>query len=71
MCSNFQEAQKDDPATEFFRGQKPENMHKNPEARKKLEEYAQMMIRFNTWVDAVVERRNGWYVIKDTKLISP
>jgi len=26
------------------------------------------LTKFNVWVDAVVERRNGWYYIKDTKL---
>ena len=27
------------------------------------------LTRFNSWVDAVVERRNGYYFIKDTKFI--
>ena len=71
LLSSSPDSQKDDPATEFFRGQKPENLHKNEEARKKLEDFAQMLTKFNTWVDAIVERRNGWYFIKDTKLIAP
>ena len=37
-------------------------------ARKKLEEYSSVLTKFNSWVDAVVERRNGFYFIKDTKI---
>jgi len=28
-----------------------------------------LLTRFNSWVDAVVERRNGYYFIKDTKMV--
>ena len=48
---------------------KADNLHKNADARKKLEEYGEQLTRFNSWVDAVVERRNGFYFIKDTKLV--
>jgi len=48
---------------------KADNLHKNNEARKKLEEYADQLTRFNSFVDAVVERRNGFYFIKDTRLV--
>lgn len=53
---------------EFFRGLKPDNLFKNAESRKKLEECSQAMTRFNSWIEAVVERKNGWYFVKDTKL---
>jgi hypothetical protein len=53
----------------FFNGVKPADLHKNDAARKKLEEYSEVLTRFNTWVDAVVERRNGFYFIKDTKIV--
>jgi hypothetical protein len=46
-----------------------DNLHKNTDARKKLEEYAESLTKFNSWVDAVVERRNGFYFIKDTRLV--
>ena len=68
LCSNPDNAS--DSAGEFFRGIKPENLYKNAEARKKMEEMAQNLTRFNTWLDAVIERRNGWYFIKDTKMIN-
>jgi hypothetical protein len=48
---------------------KADNLHKNNEARKRLEEYSEQLTRFNSWVDAVVERRNGFYFIKDTRLV--
>jgi hypothetical protein len=45
-----------------------DNLYTNDKARKKLEEYAAVLTKFNSWVDAVVERRNGFYFIKDTKI---
>jgi hypothetical protein len=53
----------------FFNGVKPDNLHKNNESRKKLEEYSELLTKFNSYVDAVVERRNGFYLIKDTRII--
>ena len=35
----------------------------------KLESSLKLLTRFNSWVDCVVERRNGFYFIKDTKMI--
>jgi hypothetical protein len=35
----------------------------------KVQESFNQLTRFNSWVDAVVERRNGFYFIKDTKMI--
>lgn len=45
-----------------------DNLYANDKAAKKLGDYASLLTRFNSWVDAVVERRNGYYFIKDTKL---
>nr|AAC27615.1 alpha telomere binding protein [Oxytricha trifallax] len=53
----------------FFNGVKADNLHKNADARKKLEEYSELLTRFNSYVDAVVERRNGFYFIKDTRIV--
>lgn len=60
---------KEDPAQMFFKGIAPENLHKNADARKKLEEISTNLKKFNMWVDAVVERRNGFYFIRDSKLL--
>lgn len=46
-----------------------DNLHKNADARKKLEEAGDLLTKFNSWVDAVVERRNGYYFIKDTHFL--
>jgi hypothetical protein len=45
-----------------------DNLYSNDKSRKKLEEYSGLLTKFNSWVDAVVERRNGFYFIKDTKI---
>jgi len=45
-----------------------DNLYTNDKARKKLEEYAGLLTKFNSWVDAVVERKNGFYFIKDTRI---
>jgi len=52
-----------------FFGVNADNLHKNDGARKKLDEYAELLTKFNSWVDAVVEKRNGFYFIKDTKIV--
>jgi hypothetical protein len=45
------------------------NLHKDAAAAKKLREQVGLLTRFNSWVDAVVERRNGYYFIKDTRML--
>lgn len=54
--------------SDFF-GVPAANLHTNADARKKLEFYSGLLTKFNAWIDAVVERRNGFYFIKDTKII--
>ena len=48
---------------------KPQNLHSSAAARAKVEDQVASLTRFNSWVDAVVERRNGYYFIKDTRLV--
>jgi hypothetical protein len=52
-----------------FFAQKPANLHSDTKAAQKVEESFKLLTRFNSWVDCVVERRNGFYFIKDTKMI--
>ena len=47
---------------------KPTNLWSDKAGFKKFEAAVANLLKFNVWVDAVVERRNGWYYIKDTKL---
>lgn len=53
---------------EFF-GVNATNLHSSAKDAKALEGHTANLTKFNSWVDAIVERRNGYYFIKDTKLI--
>ena len=48
---------------------KPANLHSDAKALGKVKDSLEQLTRFNSWVHAVVERRNGYYFIKDTKMI--
>jgi hypothetical protein len=52
-----------------FFPQKAANLYSDSKAAAKVKESFDLLTRFNSWVDAVVERRNGYYFIKDTKMI--
>lgn len=52
-----------------FFAQKPQCLTGNTAATNKVKDSFNMLTRFNSWVDCVVERRNGFYFIKDTKMI--
>ena len=47
---------------------KASNLHSDAAAAKKFASTCQNLLKFNVWVEAVVEKRNGWYYIKDTRL---
>jgi len=49
---------------------KAANLHSDKAAAKRVGEVAKTLTAFNSWVDAVVERRNGFYFIKDTKIVA-
>lgn len=51
---------------EFFG--KASNLHSDSAALKKVQHHVDNLTKFNTFVDAVVEKRGGQYLIKDTKL---
>lgn len=52
----------------FFR-QKAANLHSDTKAAGNVRAAFGNLTRFNSWVDAVVERRNGFYFIKDTRMV--
>ena len=52
-----------------FFAQKPTNLYSDSKASGKVKESFDALTKFNTWVDAVVEKRNGYYFIKDTKMV--
>ena len=47
---------------------KATNLWSDAAGLKRVEKACANLMKFNVWVDAIVERRNGWYYIKDTKL---
>jgi hypothetical protein len=53
---------------DFF-GVPAQDLYKSSASVKKLEDHTAHLTKFNSWVDAVVERRNGYYFIRDTKLV--
>jgi len=52
-----------------FFSQKAAGLWSNSSAANNVKNSFATLTRFNSWVDAVVERRNGYYFIKDTKMI--
>jgi len=51
---------------EFFG--KAANLWDNASAAKKVQAQVDKLVKFNTHVDCMVERKNGQYLVKDTKL---
>jgi len=52
-----------------FFPQKAANLHHDSKANSKVQDSFNQLTRFNSWVDAVVERRNGYYFVKDTRMV--
>jgi len=47
---------------------KAANLWSDAAALKKTEKQVSTLTKFNTFVDAIVEKKNGQFLIKDTKL---
>lgn len=47
---------------------KASNLWSDAAAAKRVEKSFANLKKFNVWVDAVVERRNGWYYLKDSRM---
>ena len=52
---------------DFF-GIAPSNLYHNEKDCEQVTRYLQMMMRFNVWVDAELERKNHYFVIKNTRI---
>lgn len=52
----------------FFNGVKPCNLYKNEEALRSLEKQVKILGKFNVWVDAILERQNTFFMIRDTEI---
>ena len=46
----------------------PESLYTNSTKRAAIEKRLKKLMTFNVWVDAIVERKSGFYFIKETSL---
>ena len=53
---------------EIFKDVEPCNLHTNAEALAKIEKCADVVQKFNVYMDAIVERVNGYFLIRDTTI---
>jgi len=51
-----------------FFGSKPTNLYHDEELAAKVESCLSKMTRFNVWCEAILERKNSFFVIKDTRV---
>lgn len=58
----------DNKGMEFFNNMPPCNLYKNPDALQTIENLTKRMIKFNIWIDAIIERQGIYFLIKDTKI---
>jgi hypothetical protein len=55
----------------FFRGipgGKPCNLYQNEEALHAIKKHVDHMLRFNVWIEALIERKGTYFLIKDTQI---
>ena len=55
---------------EDFFGIKPVNLYHHEQELEQIRRYLTMMTRFNVWIDALLERKNQFFVIKNTRIQS-
>mmetsp|Transcript_31235 Transcript_31235/g.38593 ORF Transcript_31235/g.38593 Transcript_31235/m.38593 type:complete len:87 (+) Transcript_31235:1372-1632(+) len=65
LLYSFEEGYGDD----FF-GRAPANLYQDEQALEEMKRYLAMMTRFNVWINAVLERKNQFFVIKNTRIKS-
>ena len=46
----------------------PSNLYQDEKKFKKISQHLNTMLRFNVWVNAVLERRGSFFMIKDTQI---
>lgn len=56
--------------TDFFNGVKPCNLwHKdNADSLLRIQNYIRSMLRFNVWIEGILERKNQFFLLRDTKI---
>lgn len=53
---------------DFFPEMPPTNMYKDKLALEKMENYYKILTKFNVYLDAVVQRKNNYLLITNTKI---
>lgn len=60
----------DNLGADFFGpNHEPCNLYRNGEELRFVQKTCAKLVRFNVWLDAVLERRGNYFVIKDTRLV--
>jgi hypothetical protein len=49
-------------------GNKPCNLYQNSEALSVIEKHIRLMLRYNVWIDALIERKGTFFLIRDTQI---
>lgn len=49
-------------------GNKPCNLYQNEEALQIVEKHIRLMLRYNVWIDALIERKGTYFLLKDTQI---
>ena len=52
---------------DFF-GVAPKNLYHHNAELEQVKRYLAMMTRFNVWVEAVLERKNQFFILKNTRI---
>ena len=65
LLYSFEQGYGDD----FF-GINPVNLYHHEQELEQITRYLTMMTRFNVWIDALLERKNQFFVIKNTRIQS-
>lgn len=61
----------EDSEINFFTGMpgnKPCNLYQNEEALQVIEKHVRLMLRYNVWIEALIERKGVFFLLKDTQI---
>ena len=71
LFSGVNEDDTEEGVSNFFTGVpggKPANLYKNEEALSVVEKHVRLMLRYNVWIDALIERKGVFFLLKDTQI---
>ena len=67
LFSGAQDEDAEGTISSFFTGvPAPCNLYANEEALAIIEKHIRLMLRYNVWIDALIERKGTYYLMKDT-----